>query len=403
MIGIFLWTEKLANTRIAAIAVCLMAIMPLFIHFQTVAMMESLVLLTTTWTFWCLTSYQQQHSVRYLIGLGFIIGIGGWIKTNTLIPSGLAIISLFYLIIRERPVRFMSLVRLFIPIGVAFITLAPIVFQPDVSKILTDAGTFTLSWEEILHVPWQIWIPNSLHVLYSVSVYMGPVVLIALSVWICRPRSSRYSLLIFWTLGLIMFPVLVNRHIQTRYYLSGSIPLLPLLALIIHKISISPLNIFRLAGGVTLLTTAMSSLLLIIYAPWFFGLFPKYAGLGSEHSYGFSWTSGYATRDAVTFLTKQKKRLNTPALLAVPDFQGNPTDYVIATFGENTDYLITLLDTASDMEKFRSLKGKLPIYYLTRHSIVRPDLAPFLSLIQAFPTPDRIDAIEIFSVKPNEI
>jgi 4-amino-4-deoxy-L-arabinose transferase-like glycosyltransferase len=395
-ISYYFWVSRLIDKKSTLIGLIIMTISPLFIHFQSLAIMESAVLCVTIMTLWLLYLYRISNKLIYLILLGFVIGMGFWVKTNTLFTSLLSIVTLIYDMLMRKPLNVRNFIRIFWLILAAFITITPLVIQPYFNNIISDTNHFTLSVDELMNFPYQIWLSNLMHVWYGFAVYMGPAFYLALLIYLINFGLSRYRLLIFWSFILLVSPIFINRFMTTRYYLTAVIPLLPFVSIGVSELLQKNYLNMKYLYILSLSLTPILCIILLINAIWFFQFFPDNQTFSVERNYAFSWTSGYTTKEVVSYL---ENKVKSPAIITVPDYQGNPTDYILAKYYVSSKFLTTFLNTKSDFNELKKIYFKYPIYFVVRKSIKHEQLSPYLEVIHNFPIFNSSDSITLYQVK----
>jgi 4-amino-4-deoxy-L-arabinose transferase-like glycosyltransferase len=397
-ITIYYWIKLQSSKIPSIISIIIITITPLFIHFQSLAILESPLLCFTIFTLWFTELFCKTHKLKYIILLGVAISIGLWIKTNTLLTTLLAGITLITNVIIDKHHRQHKILMLLVLPATIIIMLFPLFIQPDFHFIFADTNHFTYTIQELFHFPYQTWINNLVNILYCLFIYLGPISIFGLLIYFYTYKYTQHKLYIFWSLFLLLVPLFINKLMNTRYFITAVIPLLPLISIGITDIYKHTNQTVRNIGKVSLLVTLFGGLVLTIYPSRFFTLFPDIPMFLGERNYVFGWTGGYTTKTIVNYLNYPDNLLNKPAILALPDYQGNPTDYIIAQYYNSKDYFVTFLNTKVDLIKLKNSYSQYPIYYISRQSISHDDINNNITLIKTFLTPENTDKINLYKV-----
>ena len=87
------------------------------------------------------------------------------------------------------------------------------------------------------------------------------------------------------------------------------------------------------------------------------------------------------------------------AAIGVQDWQGNPTDYLFASYYYNENRPVIFINMAKDLEQVSGIIEKVPVYFVTRTNVYHEDLLPYLEKLKAFRSPGSDDYVEIYRVK----
>ncbi len=321
---------------------------PLFIHFQTLALQESFVILETLLVFFLTDSYGKHKKSVIPVLLGLVYSAGLWTKTTMLIPILLSILT------------FKNFLPIFLSCSVALLFTLPLIMQKDIHAVISDPGVFTMTTRKIFTLLFSQWFYNIKHVAVSMLLYLGPV-----AIWFIYTTQtiSKYRSGI-----LTLVPVSINKIMSARYYVYASIPLL--------TVKHIPLPFVVL--------TVVWGLYFTLFPKTLFGFFP----FGSEREYAYSWTSGYVYREMDTFITAT---LPDPSVLIFPDRPGNPTDYFIAKYYNSNRFFTFIYHPSINSDA-------LPLYYITRSSVPMEKLPNSATLIHKI-TIDEKESLNLFSLQ----
>jgi hypothetical protein len=213
--------------------------------------------------------YQPSESVS--------IGISLWIKTTGLFLLALAIIGIVVKTKRQ------SFIQIIIMSLIPLLMVLPLFLRQDFMQLFNEPESFILTLTEIRQFPISIWTSNSLSAMYGLLLYINPFVLIPLlfSFPILKKRSNTMSLL--WFLIPTIAIVLLGKNFRIRYFVLGTIALVPFLANGISRLfNIRKTAMFQIVFWIIYIAY---SIYFISATPSFFSLFPKGSG---ERDYALS-------------------------------------------------------------------------------------------------------------------
>ncbi len=382
------WVSHIVNEKISVIALFLFAVTPIFVFFQTVALMDGLLVTAMVLLLWSL-------SRKNIVVTAFSLAVSLWIKSTGLIMALVAMGAITY---ADRKHPFTALLRIGLCMGITVILLLPLLLRPDRSFLFAEPHSFTYSIRELFTFPFPIWVRNIGIVVFALLVYVNPLYPIA--IFFSRNQLPRryFYFLLYFTLATAGIVILTGKLFTTRYVLICLVPLLPLLASGIYDLWVKKR---RLIVIMTLTFPAIFSGILILNARWYFWLFPDHTPLTQERNYAYYWTSGYASSDAARYIRSNISH-GTPVLLAVADTPDNPSDYILATFYSSRTIAVIFLNSQEDLKNQAKLIQTYPTYYIVRRDTSPPFLLPYLTEVKKFPTPDGADFVGIYAVQiPN--
>lgn len=394
---LYLWTRKLFDKQISMVCILLVTVMPVFIIFQSLALMESIILATTVLSIWAVTEFALTHQLIYPVILGFVSAIGFWTKTNSVLISAFSVVVLGYLSFVRTKFRGVTILPVIFALSVCVIFILPLVVQPLFHRVLSDVNTFTFTIRELFEFPIKTWLGNVLHVLYGFFIYGSPLFVLGLIRGLQDLRRKKVLLLLGIAGALLFLPLLFNRAITTRYYLPAFIPITPIVALGLIAIAKSSNIFLKTLFLICIVLTVLLNAVLIYDAKIYFRLFPDRPPFANERGYALGWSSGYATQQALKVLN-DPSLIPERAVIAVQDFQGHPTDWVVSTYFFNNNRPIVFINTAKELNRLDVFKNTLPVYFVTRSNLYYEDLKPYLTKLHEFQSPNSSDYIEIYQM-----
>lgn len=383
------WLRRTVKEEITVVTLILFAVCPIFILFQSLALMEGFLLAAFIVLLWALKRYAQTKSLRYVAAMAVALAFGLWVKSNVIVLVIITIGILAYTS-RKRPTR--ALLEVGGLLLGTLILLSPLFTRPDARLMFADPEQYTYSLKELLRFPIVAWVNNGAQTFLGLFLYLGPIYFIALFISGRHMPRPQFMPLAWWSAALFGASVLLGKIFTIRYAVLGVIPLLPLIA---EGLLISPKRrMLALIAGIG--APFIFSVLLIMHAPWFFALFPTGTVLAGERNYGYYYTSGYAVSDAIRYV--RKNLVNGPTILAVADTPGNPTDTVMATFYNNPTVVATIVNSPEDLAHYAPIIRKYQGYLMARKDTLLPFFLPYISEVKKFPTPEGSDFVGIYKI-----
>ena len=315
--GVYLAGLWLAGRRVGLLGAGLYAITPFVLFFDRLALMEPLMNAAGIWAF-ALGVYLATHgrdSRRALLPgvlLGIAMGIALWTKMTALLIVAFPLLAALLL---SRPETKRAAAR-GLAAGYAVLALFIVVLagMPESWRMVEKTQTFSISFSELLGMPWGLWRTNGLAYWSWFQTYLpGPLWLLALAaaVWglLRRPRATLLLLGCWAVFTLPTILTALKQAYTTRYVVPGVFPLLILLALMLSELweRLAGLG-GRLGGGVSSLRSALvgAGLLLAVSASslaFDYSLLtaPETAPLADTDRYHFvaAWPAGYGFKEAI--------------------------------------------------------------------------------------------------------
>ncbi len=398
LLFLYIWTKQLFGRRVALISALLLTLTPLFIHFQSLALMESITLATTTACLWSISAYARAPKMYHLILCSIAVAVGFWTKTNTLAISVICFITFFIVTLKHKPFKIINLLSLFlIPIISIFLCL-PLILHPNFHKMMSDVSTFSFSISELLQFPFSPWLNNITHFVVASFIYIGPLFYIGLYYGLRNIIKNKQPIIpILVALVFFSIPILLNKVTTTRYYITGYIPLLPIVALGIDKLrhQIHKLTAVLLYSSVAIF--GILTLTPLVDPRIYFQLFPTWSPVHNERGYALGWSSGYATKELVQIIDDPKFTSQT-AIFGVPDIPGNPTDYLLATYFTDKNKAFVFVNNLKDLPLLPQVNPKIPRYFITRNNLPHEDILPYLTLQKEIKSPATEESVQLYEV-----
>ena len=386
-------TKRFTSQKAALLAAFILAICPLFILIQSLILMDGLLMAVSAVIMWFLLQDWKQKQYLYVAAIGILLGLALWIKTTALFFVLLSVIGLFVKAKQERIKPVTTAILLGILIGIPMILLTPLFLRPDITMILKEPGYFAMSPAEIIKNPFGLWLKNIFVTIYSLTLYLNPLILIT----IISGRtlySKKNILLLIWLALPIGITILVAKNFQIRYFTFAFMAVIPYCAYGAEKIFLRIKHTALLYIFLVILT--LYSMFFIFHPIQFFSLFPAYSG---ERDYALSWPSGYGIPELVNWIDTNMPE-NGRLTLALADSPGNPSDYLSAYyfFSPNVKTGFVTINNIHEFQKLRSIADANPLYLATRSTLIPEEIQPFLIPVKLFKKPDSSETVGIYRV-----
>lgn len=399
---VYFLVKELKNVKTAIISLLFYTFCPLFIFFQSVALVDGLLFSLNILVLGILFKLWKKPNFTLSSLLGLLLGLSFWIKSTSIIPITLAYISLIYFLIKDRS-KFNSarLLSTATAILLSLIFIFSLVRRSDFHLLLEYNQIFALSLNEILNFPLTLWINNFIFLFLTLLIYTSPLVLLGIFFIYKDINRKKVLFLLIWFIISMVSIILTSRYTKTRYFLFGFAPLLPLLALGTSNFLANLGNKYTYIKVSIFFLLIAESLLFILSPPLFFSLFPKNSLLQPERDYVFGWPSGYGIKEAINYF-EQIRPASSVTLLGVPAGVGNNTAaYVLAYFRSNQFVKTVLIPTYSeqDFRLIEPLTKSSSLYFICNNKAILEEIKPFLKIVKIFNKPGNEDFIGLYQVK----
>lgn len=390
--GVFVLTRMVYGFRTAVVALMLYAVTPMFILFDSLAVVDGALVTVFTWILVVLYALNRHYRWIYAPVLGILLGISLWIKTTGLLFVPLVALWLFITWRRRRCSAEQLVIALFLVYMVTFAILAPLVLHPEFTHMFRYQKGYALTAGELLRFPLAHWADTFGHLTLIYLGYLLPFIPAAAVVAAhrARHRTDERLLLAAFLLGFIPL-LLTARGIQTRYAVYSALPLIPLAAATLARSLRLAVPVFVLMGT--------ASCVLVLSPPLFFRSYPPAVIYKGEYwQYVRGWPSGYGVMEALRFVDTHRN--GQPAFVGVRWDSGNPEDTVLVYAARLPGMKTMFFDPQMEefpylLERYRSL----PIYFITRNHQTA-GLDDHLTLLARFPKPDSEESVDVYRFTP---
>lgn len=343
-------------------------ITPLFLFFDRQALMESALTAIGVWSLYLLSEYQEKQTLKPIIELGIVLGMGLLIKSTAIIFLLLSLFFLFYkgITLKSKNRILNPFLAILIISGIVTLILSPLFIQPQFKVIFTRGDRYNLTLKEILSFPFKIWGQNLIASLKISFWHLTPAVFLLNLAGLWISVKKKFYLHPFWFIGGIIIAVLTARGLSPRYLVC----LLPLgvfftgqtLSWLIQKN-----RIFGVAALTMLFIPLFISISLISNPLFYFNLMDKLTKTYSQKTdYVTGDTAGYGLNQVRQFLEETSKK--NPIIVGVRLDAGNPENALQAYYFYSQNIKVINLDKQlfpADFD-FNNLKSPVPVYFVSR-------------------------------------
>ena len=401
LIGIYKIAQYIFTQKVAILSALLYAIVPLFSFYDRQALMESSVALIGIWSCFFILKSIKEKSLKYPIFIGFILGIGFFIKSSSLV---FLISYAFFVLLYSFYLKTIKLISNFsISLIIFLATISLLLINPQFWDTFSSNSRYTLTINELLKFPLGTWLHSLLANLqigfYSLTPLLFITSLIGIVVILKKKNLLKNSFLFFF-LSAFLIITLIVRAPTDRYLISFLsfllIPAAYLVSLIFKKnkyfgiliiliIFIIPfcLTIFQIVNPAGyLLTTEKTS---------YFG--------SSEYLHDF--TSGYGVDDTVNYF----KNLSSKAeiIITIAENTGNPESAIIDYFNRSKNVQVVYMDAkifGTILDGYNCLSSNKPLYFVARDDQLA-GLNKYLERLKVIKNPYGPNTIGIYILKKN--
>lgn len=383
--------EKIENKKnFSYMILFVFSVSPLFIIFQSLAILEGFLIFASILVFYFAYSYYKSPKIKYLIYLGLALGLGHWIKNNFIFPAFVVLFLLMLIIFRSKRQLIVKINHIVLPLVIMLIIVFPLVIQKDFFTLLKEYSYFSFTLTEIFKFPISIWLRNIYYAVIAIPIYFNPLAFLSLILLFLTKREKAKILLLILSVLLTMPPVITGKTFTERYIIFSFIPLL-----------------FLFAYGLLVLVDKFPGIKKFIYAFYilyaiysvifplnYFLLFPASTPVEKEREYAY--TSGWETRAAADFI-EQSRVTNAKIMIAVPDNPGNVSDYLMAKYYFDQNFYVFIATSLNEFDTIRN-SSKGPVYYVARESVIVNDVKKYLKEIIRFHKEPNKDSVVIYQI-----
>ncbi len=229
--------------------------------------------------------------------------------------------------------------------------------------------------------------------------YFSPFILL-LSIYglFVAKDGQQKRLSIYWLVCLLIvfiFSLVVN----PRYL----VPFLPLGVILAAHAFVSikfKKKIYSSSLGIFLILLPLIVTTALVFSPLqYFKMLKKVTSYSQEPGYVSDWTSGYATREAISFIKKVSKQ--GPVVVGVRLDAGNPESAVFAYFNGSKKVLPIYFDSRivnKDIMSYNCFSANYQFYFIARDNTLA-GMEKFLVKVATYPNPTGDRFVGIYTLK----
>lgn len=385
------------SKKIADYASIFYVVIPLFVFFDRQALMESSVAAIGVWSMYFFIKFITEKTKRNAICLGVILGLGIYIKQTVLVfVISETILFVWWAIKNKTTSKNWEFV---ISVITSQIVLLPLYFQGKFWETLSSNSRFTLSPFEILSLPISTWFNNFVAISSMVFWYIGPLALGLIFIAAKNLHEKNQKIILFALVSNIVIIGLSFRALSPRYLVSF-LPLSTIIAA--HGLVGLKLGRYEFATFIIgVFMPAFFAILLIASPLKYFDFLKNVTSHSQYNEYVDSWTNGYATRDAISFIGRVSAR--GPIAVGTRVDTGNPESAVFAYFHFSKRVRVTYFDANlidPGIFDYDCLTMSVPFYFVARNGNLA-GMDKFLEKLKTFENPTRTNSVDIYGIKQN--
>jgi len=312
---------------------------PFLLIFDRLALAESLIALIVTASFYAYIKLRNNPNRNQALLLGSLLGIGWWVKSTLFLVLPALIFDAVKTIkkTKKKKIAMYHFFTLFIFL-VFVVSLALNRVINNLSNITLEK---TMSFSEIISVPFMTWINNFTTIVQIFTAYLTPLgaILFLIGV-IFALKNKQHRLLIIWIIIPIAMLCLIGKGITSRYLF----PIIPLTVLIMYY-GYSILRMYKKTiRCLFVFSTSAIGFLLIVYPLVFYTHYLRFFPQTQKDfsQYVKTWSSGYGVQEAANWI-KQNSGSKPTLVLVRPDF-GNPESAMFILLRSNKNIRVLPLN-----------------------------------------------------------
>jgi 4-amino-4-deoxy-L-arabinose transferase-like glycosyltransferase len=371
MIGLYELGKRFFGRGTGVLAALIYIIIPIFAFYDRQALMESSVACIGVWMcYWFLRNIECPRYAN-IFWLGFLIGLGLFIKSSvSIFLANIILIGVYVLYInKNRFFRRKYVIISFGSLGLALLIIAPLISQPDFMKIITMNSRYSFTLNEILQFPWIKWLQNVQSTVELLWWYVTPFLFAAciygVGIMYKMRKGSSSLYVILWFILPLLFFILFTENPSSRYIVA----FLPLVTIFCAQAFLS-LN-KRILPWVFFVSFLfpLIHLVLLLFSPlnYFYSMerFTKYS---DSMDYVRGPVAGYGVVEVAKYLSDQAK--GGDILVEMKNSNGNPEDslYLYLRLNHHVSVLVRGFDCENYVKRSEErddVSGQ-PIYFVSR-------------------------------------
>lgn len=400
LLGLFLFTKEVMNKKVAVIVAMLYVLSPFNLFFDRLALLDSAINTIAIWSLYL--TYLILKNPKWVFGaaLGFLVGIGLYIKTSAFFYLFLPVAVIALAFIPKFEIskdKYMLIVVIGFSFLVSLLLFIPL-FQSEYYGIhLELLNQYTYPLSSVFSFPVANWIANFSNLSVWVIFYLTPFLFSAAVIgFFYLVKKPKYFFIILWFILPLMYEVLYAKLFTSRHVLLLTVPLLIASGWGIYNLYLKNriITYFLILG--IFIGTIFSNYLIWFIPEKASSFLPMQARRDvDQYFHGFS--SGYGVIEAINHVKKQSETENT--VVVIRSDHGNPEDAVVGYLGYQANIRILLI---SDVESFEKIvnqqKINKPMYYVSRGAYYG-GMEKYLTEEKKFSKPNDSEFVGVYKIK----
>lgn len=400
LLGIFVVSRKIFTTQIAYFSVVLFSIIPIFAFYNRQALMESAITCVGIWSCYALLELLQKPSLKNGALLGFVLGVGFFIKTSAILFILSSVVCISFFAWRERNIK---LAKSYAFSFLVFMCVNFLLFMsPIFWQTLSSNSRYSYSPLELLSFPIVPLAKNFLGFLEIGFIFVTPLIFLASvlgTIKIFQEKSREKKIFIIY-FGISLFLEVLSVKVQSQRYL------VPFLVFLVIPASYFLYRMWE-KGFYWKITTIVSCaipfllFILVIFSPERYILELSKVSQHAETGYIFGQTSGYGIREVMEYI-KANSSTQKPTQVFIAMNAGNPEN-AVDLYSQRYAYLYALhirSDFFLNLDQYECLSSDYPVFFVTRNNELA-GMDKYFSLRKSFLNPNKTYSIGIYTLKKN--
>lgn len=399
LLGIYAIGKTVWDKSTGFFASLLYAVSPLFLFYDRQALMESAIAAVGIWSCYFLIKIGLKSFIQYSAFLGLILGIGFFIKSNGLI---FLIASLFILVIFlfKNKQKDQIALLIFTTTIITCLVLLPLILQLSFWDSLKSNARFSLTTQDLLQFPIQIWVSNILVFLQVNFFFLTPLVMISSIIGlvkVLKNPSKPEMVLLFWLILTIGAQILMTRNSSLRYIVS----FLPLLLLFTSASVMQLSKQYKTLEIIILLIIPFSLSLWQIVSPTQYILsMSKFTSIAPTE-YVEGQTSGYGIDEIRRFINGHKT--GSQIIIGIASNTGNPESAIEMYYQNSNSIIVTYMERklfGDEIDQYDCINPGYALYFISRENQLA-GLDKFFTKVTTIHNPYGTNTFGIYKLTPN--
>ncbi|MFI5265304.1 MAG: ArnT family glycosyltransferase [Candidatus Levyibacteriota bacterium] len=399
LVGVYVVSKKLCNSRVAFLASLLYIITPIFVFYNRQALMESSIASVGIWSFYFLLRLLNKPTYKTAVILGIIFGLGFFTKSSGLLFIAPALFLIITTLIKNKSVLLFK--SLFILALSFFITDFLLFIEPIFWQTFSTNSRYSLTVPEMVRFPVFLWLHNFSAAFQIGFVFITPLVFIAALIGLIvllRRRDKNSNLFLSYFVLSLTLEVFSARTLNQRY-------LDCFLLFLVIPAAFSMWLLWKAGGwkkalAVVIPIPSLVLSLFLVISPISYILETSKVSPYAETGYVYEQTSGFGIQEVVNYL-KGKSRTQV-ILVGFALNSGNPENAIDVYMAENPHAFSFHMASAffPNLKKYQCLSSKYPVYFVSRYD-QQAGLDGYLVQEKRFQHPYSNYWLSIYALKKN--